>query len=448
MIIKIVVDIIISVPCKYKQKCIKQVQQPQLQLYTLFILFELSIILFISTMNNTQNWQNDITQLIRYGLFVINFYNPTIKKQLNPARMEQQILDANINQTIFNIANVQYQFHDSYQCIYCKVKMLFVFIQHDLEIKLSFKNIIETTLILKYIRQQNYQLIFVSLGFLKNFINISKINDHYQQLQQNLMIMQRLRVYFYLSLSESKLSMNIKRWNLTIETESIQTSSNIFFNYELLQVMQSQNKLINRKIEENISKIIKKNFKIQLKNSQQRRKFRRVINKQYLFKINQTQNYKLVELKDQIYLDFEFMRKKVGLIGVEIDDIQNEVKNFAIDIELKIQLYIRSQISSNVQYKQIKFWKYLKNFLKNYCLKLEYDVIDNHTVMLCFKFKKKILIKNLLIQLEQISVPIQNLNNLIEKHDNKLNDYKEIIQISEIDILKMIKKRNSKDLHK
>ncbi|CAD8127664.1 unnamed protein product [Paramecium sonneborni] len=446
-------------------------------------------------MNKTQNQQNDITQLIRYGLFVINFYNPTIKKQLNPARIEQQILEANINQTIFKIANVQYKYNQfllmrteqnqdvlilfqgsSIKGIY----LIDLCIRNLEQIKLRFKNIIKTTLILKYNRMQNYQVILFSLCFLYIVINIRKINDHYQQQQPNQMIMQRPMSLLEYALSESNLSMNIKRRNLTIETQSMQTSPNIFQNtqadLELLLDMNSQNKqwvsidlfrLIIRKIEEKFSE-----FEARLDNREgfqnltQKCTIQKKMSKSYQqadfsqmdqsqdeldskLQISQTKRLNTSQLKKS---EIKEIRNDEPLIGrqnllekklVQLEEkqikIQKEVSNFTLDIESKIQQCIK-QIDWSLE----KFNKFSQELLD----KVK-DVTDNHTEIFQHLQKNKEDInyvrisaehfnQNVLTQIEQISTSIQNLNNFVGKHDQELNYYKEIIQITESDILKMI----------
>ncbi|CAD8097752.1 unnamed protein product [Paramecium primaurelia] len=468
------VDTIISVPYKYKQKCIKQVQYPQLQLNKSLVLFELSIILLISTMNNTQNQQNDITQFIRYGLCVINFYNPTIKKQLNPANMEQQILQANINQTIFNIANVYNFIIHLYQCIYCEVKMLFYdFRNQNKDLKQCCQNNFNT--------QEYYQqLIFFQYVLVYFVINKKKINDHQQQQKPNLMIMQRPMSLLEYALSESNLSMNIKKRNLTIETQSIQTSPNLFQNnqadLELLVDMHSQNKqwvtmelfrLIIQKIEEKFNEIEQRlDNREGFQNLTQKYIQQKKMSKSYQqgdfsqmdqsqdeveskLQISQTKRLNISQLKKS---EIKEIRNDEPLIGrqnllekklVQLEEkqikIQKEINNFTLEIESKIQQCIK-QIDWSLE-KFNKFSQELLDKVKN--------VTDNHTEIFQHIQKNKEDInyvrisvehfnQNTLTQLEQISASIINLNNFVEKHDMELKFYKEIIQITESDILKLI----------
>ncbi|CAD8192191.1 unnamed protein product [Paramecium pentaurelia] len=474
------VDTIISVPYKYKQKCIKQVQYPQLQLNKSLVLFELSIILLISTMNNTQNQQNDITQFIRYGLCVINFYNPTIKKQLNPANMEQQILQANINQTIFNIANV-YNFIILFTNAYIvKLRCSFMILEIQSKLKQGFKTMLQKQL--QYLNTQDYfqQLIFFQYVLVYFVINKKKINDHQQQQKPNLMIMQRPMSLLEYALSESNLSMNIKKRNLTIETQSIQTSPNLFQNnqadLELLVDMHSQNKqwvtmelfrLIIQKIEEKFNEIEQRlDNREGFQNLTQKYIQQKKMSKSYQqgdfsqmdqsqdeveskLQISQTKRLNISQLKKS---EIKEIRNDEPLIGrqnllekklVQLEDkqtkIQKEINNFTLEIESKIQQCIK-QIDWSLE-KFNKFSQELLDKVKN--------VTDNHTEIFQHIQKNKEDInyvrisvehfnQNTLTQLEQISASIINLNNFVEKHDIELKFYKEIIEITESDILKLI----------
>ncbi|CAD8193594.1 unnamed protein product [Paramecium octaurelia] len=292
--------------------------------------------------------------------------------------------------------------------------------------------------------------------------------------------MQRPMSLLEYALSESNLSMNIKKRNLTIETQSIQTSPNLFQNnqadLELLVDMHSQNKqwvsmelfrLIIQKIEEKLSEIDERlDNREGFQNITQKYSLQKKMSKSYQqgdfsqmdqsqdeleskLQISQTKKLNISQLKKS---EIREIRNDEPLIGrqnllekklVQLEEkqtkIQKEMSNFTLDIESKIQQCIK-QIDWSLE----KFNKFSSELLD----KVK-DVTDNHTEIFQHLQKNKEDInyvrisvehfnQNTLTQLEQISASIVNLNNFAEKHDNELSFYKEIIQITESDILKII----------
>ncbi|CAK69389.1 unnamed protein product (macronuclear) [Paramecium tetraurelia] len=292
--------------------------------------------------------------------------------------------------------------------------------------------------------------------------------------------MQRPMSLLEYALSESNLSMNIKKRNLTIETQSIQTSPNLFQNnqadLELLVDMHSQNKqwvsmelfrLIIQKIEEKLSEIderldnregfqnITQKYSVQKKmsksyqqgdfsqmdQSQDELESKLQISQAKKLNISQLKKSEIREIRNEEPLigRQNLLEKKLVSMEEKQTKIQKEMSNFTLEIESKIQQCIK-QIDWSLE----KFNKFSSELLD----KVK-DVTDNHTEIFQHLQKNKEDInyvrisaehfnQNTLTQLEQISASIVNLNNFVEKHDNELSFYKDIIQITESDILKII----------